>query len=383
SFINLGLPDSLLGAAWPSMYGFLEVPLHYAGYISMIMAVGRILSSLICEKIVRRLGTGTVITVSFFLLSAALLGFSFSSSFFIICLWSIPLCLGAGFIDVTLNNYVALNYKAKHMSWLHCFWGIGASIGPIIISYYLFNKNSWSMGYRAIGIIQCCFTVILIISFSLWEKNKSAAGIEEKKPVNVKYSELFRTAGIIHILVVFFCYVSIQISIVLWGSSFLVQEKNISPETAARWISLFYIGLTAGRFISGFLTMQFNNRQMVRIGHGLIALGVIALVVPLGNIFLMSGFFILGLGCAPIYPCLLHETPKNFGSEKSQAFMGIQMACAFTGALIVPPLFGGFTSFTGFMIYPVFIGIFLSVNIVMFEIFNRKVDKANTRNERT
>jgi len=374
SFISLGLPDSLLGSAWPSMYGGLHVPLHYAGCISMIIAGGTVVSSIFSERLIRRLGTGIVTAFSVLMTAVALLGFSFSSAFALLCLWAVPLGLGAGSVDAALNNYVALHYKAKHMSWLHCFWGVGASTGPIIMSFFLINKNSWNLGYRAIGLIQCCLVAILFITISLWKRNKSQNenGKNESSHGN-NFKELLRTAGVKQILIAFFCYCSLETTTGLWGSSFLVMEKSISPETAARWISLYYIGITFGRFISGFLTMKLNNRQMVRLGQALIASGIIALILPFGKVLLLPGFFIIGLGCAPIYPSLLHETPVNFGSDKSQAIMGIQMASAYIGTTFMPPLFGQITSYFGFNIFPLFIGGILIINITMVELLNKRI----------
>jgi fucose permease len=376
SFISLGLPDSLLGSAWPSMYGGLDVPLHYAGYISMIIAAGTVISSIFSEKVIRRLGTGVVTAFSVLMTAVALLGFSFSSTFALLCLWAIPLGLGAGSVDAALNNYVALHYKAKHMSWLHCFWGVGASMGPIIMSFFLINKNSWNLGYRAIGLLQCCLVAVLFITISLWRKNKSQNTDEKNEsPKGISYKELFHTAGVKQILVAFFCYCGIETTTGLWGSSFLVIEKKISPEIAAQWISLYYIGITFGRFISGFLTMKLNNRQMVRLGQGLIACGIIALMLPVSRVLLLPGFFIIGLGCAPIFPSLLHETPRNFGSEKSQAIMGIQMASAYVGTTFMPPLFGQVTAYFGFNIFPLFIGGILILNLIMVELLNKRVGK--------
>jgi fucose permease len=375
SFISLGLPDSLLGSAWPSMYGGLNVPLHFAGYISMIIAGGTVISSFFSEKIIRRLGTGVVTSLSVFMTAIALFGFSFSSSFALLCLWAVPLGLGAGSVDAALNNYIALHYKAKHMSWLHCFWGIGASMGPIIMSFFLINKNSWNMGYRTIGMLQSFLVVILLITISLWGKVKTQntnGKNESSKPV--KYKEIFHTAGVKQILVAFFCYCSLESTAGLWGSSFLVMEKNISPEIAAQWISLYYIGITFGRFISGFLTIKLSNRQMVRLGQGLIACGIVLLLLPAGSV-LLPGFFIIGLGCAPIYPSLLHDTPRNFSVEKSQSIMGVQMASAYIGTTFMPPLFGRIASYFGFQNFTLFIGVILVINVLMVEILNKKVDK--------
>jgi fucose permease len=369
SFISLGLPDSLLGSAWPSMYNLLNVPLHYAGFISMIIAGGTVISSIFSEKIIRRFGTGIVTAVSVLMTAAALIGFSLSHIFMALCFCAIPLGLGAGSVDAALNNYVALNYKSRHMSWLHCFWGVGASIGPLIISAYLLHRNSWNLGYRTIGIIQFCLVVILFISLPLW-KNKTTQETSIQQPIT--FNKLFRIAGVKQILIAFFCYCTIESITGLWGSSYLVLVKNISPEIAAQWIALYYIGITAGRFISGFITIKLNNRQMVRIGQGIIAFGIIVLILPFENSTLLPGLFLIGLGCAPIFPSLLHETPENFGEEYSQAIMGIQMASAYIGTTLMPPLFGWIASYISFNIFPIFIGIILILKIIIVELLNKK-----------
>jgi fucose permease len=340
----------------------------------MIIAFGTVVSSIFSEKIIRRLGTGIVTAWSVLMTAVALLGFSFSSVFAALCLWAIPLGLGAGSVDAALNNYVALHYKSKHMSWLHCFWGIGASTGPIIMSAFLISKNSWNLGYRTVGLIQSCLVVVLFVTISLWGKNKPQNNDEKKEPhQGIPYKDLFHTAGVKQILVAFFCYCSLESTAGLWGSSFLVMERNILPEIAAQWISLYYIGITAGRFISGFLTMKLTNRQMVRLGQGLIACGIVMLLLPLDKLLLMPGFFTIGLGCAPIFPSLLHETPRNFGSDKSQAIMGIQMASAYIGTTFMPPLFGQAASYFSFNIFPIFIGSILIINIFMVELSYKRI----------
>ena len=378
SFISLGLPDSLLGSAWPSMYGLFHVPLHYAGFISMIIAGGSVISSIFSEKIIRRFGTGIVSVISVLMTAAALIGFSVSRSFFSLCLCAIPLGLGAGSIDAALNNYVALHYKARHMSWLHCFWGIGASVGPIIMASFLIQKQPWNLGYRTIGIMQCCLVVLLFISLPLWKSNKSSENAVKKNPV--KLSAIASIAGVREVLIAFFCYCAIETITGLWGASYLVMEKAIPPEIAARWIALYYIGITFGRFLSGFATMRLSNRQMIRLGQIIIGCGIVVLILPFGNSTLLPGLFMIGLGCAPIFPSLLHETPKNFGGEHSQAIMGIQMGSAYIGITIMPPIFGRVASYTGFSIFPLCIGIILILKILMVEVLNRKIDRiAKTR----
>ena len=371
SFISLGLPDSILGCAWPSMYHTLNVPLHYAGIISMIIAGGTVVSSVFSARIIRRFGTGMVTAVSVLMTAAALMGFSVSHIFFWLCLCAVPMGLGAGSVDAALNNYVALHYKARHMSWLHCFWGIGASLGPIIMASYLLHKNSWNSGYRAIGIIQLCLVVLLFISLFLWDKKPSAG--EPVRHSVIPFSQLLNITGVKEVMTAFFCYCSLEMITGLWGASFLVMEKGIAAEAAARWIALYYIGITAGRFISGFITIKLNNRQMIRMGQIIIGCGIIVLILPSGSGALLPGLFMIGLGCAPIYPCLIHETPENFGKDNSQAIIGIQMASAYVGTTVMPPLFGKLASIMSFNIFPVFIGILLILKIIMVEIMNRKV----------
>lgn len=374
SFISLGLPDGLLGSAWPSMFKGLSVPLHYAGIISMIIAAGAVVSSLFSGKIINRTGTGNITLVSVFMTSVALIGFSFSREFMSLCFWAIPLGLGAGTVDSALNNYVALHYKAKHMNWLHCFWGVGASIGPLIMSAYLVNGTTWTQGYRTIGIIQFCLVIVLLISLPLWSKNgaqKHQEITKTNKPVSSRV--LLGIPGLKQMLIVFFCYCTIEAVTGLWGSSYLVTRRNISPENAARWIALFYTGITAGRFISGFLSFKLTNRQMVRLGQCIIACGIASLFLPL-NAILSVVFFVIGLGCAPIFPSLIHETPENFGSNYSQTIIGLQMSSAYIGVTIMPPLFGRLAGYLDFSIFPIFLGIILITKIVITEAGNRLID---------
>ncbi len=369
SFISLGLPDSLLGSTWPTLYKELNVPISYAGIISIIISGGTILSSLFSNKLIRRLGTGLVTSISVLLTAAALFGFSLSSSFIALCILAVPLGLGAGSIDAALNNYVALHYKARHMSWLHCFWGIGATMGPLIISFYL-ARGKWQMGYRSISIIQFVLVAILFISLPLWKrvtsKEEEKVSVKEM-PKAISVKELVELPGAKSALTAFFLYCALEQTTGLWGSSFLVLSRNIPTETAAGWISLFYFGITFGRLASGFITFKLNQKQMIRAGEIIIAVGILLLLVPGTNVLLLPGFFLIGVGCAPIFPSLLHETPDNFGAQYSQAVMGIQMAFAYAGATFTPPVFGFLASHLGYGVYQFFIGIMLIFMIVMIE----------------
>ncbi|MDF2801479.1 MAG: fucose permease [Anaerocolumna sp.] len=371
SFISLGLPDSLLGSAWPILHADLSVPISYAGIISMIVSGGTIISSFFSEKIIRKLGTGLVTAISVLMTAGALLGFSYAPSFIWLCILAIPLGLGAGSVDAGLNNFVALHYKARHMSWLHCFWGIGATLGPVIMSINLNKDGHWNLGYRTIGIIQTVLVILLFISLPLWKKIKGGVeSVEETEHQSLKLGEIFRIRGAKTAFISFFCYCALEATTGLWGSSYLVFERGINSEVAAKWISLFYLGITIGRFISGFATMKFNNQTMIRIGEILIVAGIAVLFIPSNNILLQIGFLLIGLGCAPIYPCMLHETPNRFSKSLSASLMGIQMAFAYVGSTFMPPLFGAISGAVSLSLFPFFLFIILILMILSSEHVN-------------
>lgn len=367
AFISLGLPDAILGSAWPMIHKNLNVPISYAGVATMIVAGGTIVSSLFSEKFIRKFGTGKVTTFSVFLTAAGLLGIYFSPSFIWICLLGVPLGLGAGAVDSALNNFVALHYEAKHMNWLHCFWGIGATSGPFIMSLYLLKENGWRMGYATIGIIQAILVVCLFISLPLWKKFEAKNDESEKSHNEVRISTLIKLPGAKPALISFFCYCAIELTTGLWASSFLVVNNGLSAELAAKWVSLYYLGITVGRFLAGFTAMKLNNKQMIRIGQIICLLGAIFLIMPLPNNLQLVGLILIGLGCAPIYPAMLHETPNRFGKELSQGIMGIQMATAYVGSTFVPPVFGALSQISGFSILPYFLLILMIVMLVSSE----------------
>lgn len=342
AFISLGLPDALLGSAWPTMYPLLKVPVSYAGIVAMIIAGGTIVSSLNTNRIVNKYGTGLVTAVSVLMTAIALLGFSTSYSFWLLCLWAIPYGLGAGAVDAALNNFVALHYASKHMSWLHCFWGIGASLGPYIMGYSLTIKNNWQIGYLIIGILQIVLTGVLFLSLPVWQRQVRLK--QESQMDNVKHLRLveaLKIKGVKQVLIAFFGYCALEATTGLWASSYLVLNRGIEPDTAAQWASLFYLGITCGRFLNGFITDRLGNRKMIRIGTALIIVGILTVIIPVTiSLLPLIGLILIGLGCAPIYPCVIHETPRSFGAENSQAIIGIQMASAYTGMTLMPPFFG-------------------------------------------
>lgn len=369
-FISLGLPDSLLGSAWPIMHFDINVPVSYAGILSMIISVGTIVSSFFSDRMVRRLGSGKITAISVTMTAVALYGFSVSKSFFELVLWAIPYGLGAGGVDSVLNNYVALHYKAQHMSWLHCFWGIGAAISPYIMSFSLLKLNSWSDGYFIVSVIQIVLSVIIFISIPLWKKSGETEESETTKPL--KFREIIAIPGAVHCFLTFFCYCAFEVSASLWASSYFVGVKDISPETASGFASLFYIGITVGRAINGFLAMKFSDRFLIRLGMSVIAFGIILIFIPVGTAFVLFGFAVCGLGCAPIYPCIIHMTPSVFGRDKSQAMIGIQMAFAYLGFCLMPPIFGFITENTSISHLPLYLALLLFVMAVMHEMMVKK-----------
>lgn len=376
AFISLGLPDALLGSAWPSMYREFDVPLSYAGIISMIIAFGTIISSLQSDRLTRKIGTGKVTVISVAVTAVALLGFSFSHSFAMLCIWAIPYGLGAGSVDASLNNYVALHYESRHMSWLHCMWGVGATLGPYIMGLTLAYGTGWNGGYRWIGVLQLVLVTILVFSLPLWTQKANAAedasnpNPESKKVLTLK--EIIRIPGAKEVMLCFFCYCALEQTTGLWASSYLTLHKGVSPETAAGFASLFFIGITIGRAMSGFATMKFNDTQMVRIGQVLIAVGVVAMLLPGTQMFALAGLVLIGLGCAPIYPCIIHATPSHFGAERSQAIIGVQMASAYIGTCLMPPLFGVLANTISIALLPLFLLGVLALMVVMHELLSGK-----------
>ncbi|OUM67803.1 hypothetical protein PIROE2DRAFT_58502 [Piromyces sp. E2] len=455
SFISLGLPDSLLGSAWPVMYQELSVPLSYSGIVFMIIFIGTITSSLSSERVINKLGTGKTTFISVLMTALGMLGFSLSHNFILLCIIAIPYGLGAGSIDTALNNYVALHYESRHMSWLHCMWAVGASIGPYIMSSALKYSNSWNKGYRIVSFIQFGLSFILFLSLPLWNKNKNSKkeiekdvkkekeeiikidsvnsvkvekdektgkeidsipntdigdinlskttdkliiddeNSESKKEssstsisIDVKDLEkseteesteilgLRRTVRLpkaIEAMIFFFCYCAIEQTIGLWASSFLVVERDIAEIRASRFASLYYIGITVGRAISGFITLRLNDNQMIYLGEGIILVGIILILLPFSYWFSLIGFILAGLGCAPIYPCMIHATPITFGKDKSQAVVGVQMASGSLGALLMPPLFGLISKWIGLQILPFYLGIILIVMILMHYKITKKI----------
>ena len=373
SFISLGLPDALLGSAWPTMCVEFDVPVSYAGMISVIISAGTIASSLMSDRMTRWLGTAKVTAFSVATTALALFGFSITKSYWMLLLWAVPYGLGAGSVDAALNNYVALHYASRHMSWLHCMWGLGASVGPYIMGYALTNGQGWNMGYRYIALMQMVLTAVLLFSIPIWKK-RSTQTLDEKEAQSAPLSpkQILAIPGAKEVLVAFFCYCAAESTAMLWASTYLVKHLGFTEERAASLASLFFIGITAGRAASGFLTYKLNDTNMIRLGQGIIVAGVALMVLPLGDSGAMAGLLLIGLGCAPIYPCIIHSTPEHFGAENSQALIGVQMASAYLGTLTMPPIFGLIANHVTVALMPAYMGAITVLMILMCERLNRK-----------
>lgn len=365
SFISLGLPDSLLGSAWPVMHMEFSVPISYAGAVSMMIAAGTIISSLLSDRLTRKLGTGRVTAISVGMTAAALFGFSISGTYWMTLLWAIPYGLGAGSVDAALNNYVALHYASRHMSWLHCFWGVGASVGPVIMGAAITGGRGWDGGYRIISILQIILTAILVFSLPLWKGRGEEKKENEAAPLSLR--QIIGIPGAKSVMVCFFCYCALEQTTGLWASTFLVLRWNVSAEQAATLAGLFFIGITTGRAISGFATFKFNDSQMVRIGQGIMLAGIIIMLLPISKTLAMIGIVAVGVGCAPVYPSLIHSTPDHFGADKSQAIIGLQMASAYLGTCLMPPLFGVLANALSIGLMPFYLLALLALMIVTHE----------------
>lgn len=363
SFISLGLPDSMLGSAWPAMNVSLNAPLWGAGLVQMLISFCTIISSLNSAKLIRRFGTGKLTAISVATTALALLGFSLAKNYAFLLLMAVPLGLGAGAVDAGLNNYVALHCEAKHMSWLHCFWGVGTIIGPMILSAVLRVGGSWATGYRAVGLIQCAVSALLFATLGMWKRGNIQQ--EEYGAKALSVWEVLSLPGAKAGMVTFLCYCAVESTLGLWGATYISQVRGVDEATAASFGAMFYIGITVGRAISGFMAMKLLPKQMVRVGRALLALGCIFMMIPAGSTLSGIGLVVCGLGCAPIYPNIIQDTPVNYGTENSQAAIGVQMAFAYVGSTFLPSIFGALAGVGGYGLLPYFaIGICVLMTVL-------------------
>lgn len=384
AFVSLGLPDALVGAGWPAMHGDLDVPVSFAGIITMMIAASTIVSSLASERMTRRFGAGLVTAASVAMTAVALLGFATSSEFWMLCLWAIPFGLGAGAVDAALNNFVALHYAARHMNWLHACWGVGAAISPFIMSFTLTANWGWSPAYLIVAAIQAVITVTLFLSLPLWRRIDRLAPVhtdeidEVPRTGHVPLSKALRIPGVLFILAAFFAYCGIESTAILWASTYLVNDRGVDVATAAAFGALFLLGITAGRFLAGFVADRLGDAALIRGGFLSILVAGALIAIPLESpVLTLAGLVLAGLGCAPVYPAIIHSTPANFGRRNSQAIIGIQMAAAYSGTTLVPPLFGAVSAWTGLWVFPFFLIVLAVLGVGMSERLNRLVRARN------
>ncbi len=361
AFISLGLPDSIIGVSWPAIQTDFDVPLEYGGYISLVVTVGTVLSSLLSGYIIKRLKTGKVIVLSIFLTSFALLGYSISNNYYMLLLFAVPLGFGAGSIDTALNNYVANNYKSHHMNWLHSFWGVGATLGPTIMAFFLLD-NAWQRGFLTIAFIQVGLMLVISLSLPMWKKNDD---LKDEIQEDTKPAKVWKIKGIWYALSIFLIYCAIEFSVGIWGSSYLVYEKGLLISHAAKIVTIYYLGITVGRFISGALTFVFSNRRLILSGIVVVAIGTVSILLAHSDIMYFISFGIVGFGLAPIFPSMIHDTPKNFGKENSQYVIGYQVAFAYIGSAVFPSLFGILYAYINISLFPLTIVILAALLLLM------------------
>lgn len=384
TFISLGLPDSILGSSFPAIAMNLGLSNDMAGYIAMVVSAMTILSSLLSTWLVKRIGSKWVVALSVLLTALALLGFSFvrKETFYLFFVFAIPLGLGAGAIDATLNNYVALHYRALHMNWLHCSWGIGVSISPLLVGAFIqpeHQSQGWDKGILTIALIQGAIALLLFLSLPLWDK---VAKKEAKEETQIEIDEenaakapsvlsLWKNPVLYLALLGFFGYCALETTTGLWIGSFFHLGKGFSTKDAAFVTSSFYFGITIGRFLAGLVSLKMGEKGIIRIGEGLIGLGVLLIALPLDARFAIAGFVIVGLGCAPIYPAIIRSSPYRFSKAISLGAISFEMAAAYVGNLLMPPLFGLLARhFDNFLLLPYFMLVFLVLMVLCHEVIN-------------
>ena len=370
AFVSLGLPDSLLGAGWPVIHTEIGVPISYAGAVSMITSCGTVVTALFTDRLVRRFGASIVTALSVLLSALSLFGFSVASSFGLLCLLAVPYGLAAGAVDAVLNNYVALHYSGRHMSWLHCFWGVGAAVSPYIMGYAISGGAGWHSGYLWVAAAQAVIAACVFASLPLWKKGQTDT--EDTDAKSVGFAQILSICGVKPLLLSFFCYCALETTAGMWASTFLAEWRNVEEATAANFASLFYLGITAGRFVCGFLTERIGDKRMVRIGSVIVLAGMCAVALPVqSNVPALAGLLVIGLGCAPIYPCIVHSTPYSFGKAYSQSIIGMEMSAAYAGSCLMPPLFGLLAEHISMSLYPFFLLFFGTCMLLLTERKNR------------
>ncbi len=366
AYISLGIPDSILGAAWPAIYREFDLPVSYASYITIFVSLGTIISSFFSARIINRLGTVKITILSTLLTSAALLGFSFSQNMVWFCLLAFPLGLGAGSIDTALNNYVALHYKANHMNFLHCFYGIGVALSPYLMSLSLKDNANWRMGYRIMFIFQISIALLMLISIPVWKKVGEKSN-EDVSPKTLTTKQIFKIKGTKSAFCVFIFSCGIEAVCTVWGSTFFVEARGTSPDDGAKLVVLYFVGLTLGRFISGVLSNKLKPFTLILIGIGIVLVAIGMTLFTPSSLFAAIGLFLMGFGIGPVFPNMTHLTPEIFGKEVSQSIIGLQMALAYISVMATPLIFGQVAQYFGVKFMPLFLlGLFIILLLSIF-----------------
>lgn len=366
AYIGLGLPDSLFGTAWPAIYPQWGLPISHANFVTIINCMGTTTASMLSAQIIKKLGTGGVTALSTALTAVSLLGISYSQNFWWICILSLPLGLGAGAIDTALNNYVATHYSASHMSFLHCFYGVGITVSPYIMSLALSDNSTWQKGYRLAFFVQLGITLVMILALPLWKKVKTteeASGEEDNEILVLSYKQMLGNTSIVMILLAFMTSCALEAMCNIWGATYLVDAKGFHPEKAASLIMLYYIGFTLGRFLSGVLANKLNSWFLTCSGISICGLATIIILLPLPGIFSAVGLCLMGFGVGPIFPNLTHLTPIIFGKKISQSVIGAEMAMSYVAYMGIPFVFGLLARNISIHVYPWFVAVIFATCI--------------------
>ena len=376
AFIGLGVPDSLIGSAWPAVHAELNIPVEAVSIITFIISGCTVLSSMFSAGILNKLGTAKVTAFSTAMTAAALLGFSFAPSFWVMIPLAVVLGLGAGAIDSGLNNYVALHFKASHMNFLHCFYGVGVSLSPYLMSLAL-SDAGWRGGYRYAFYVQTVITILLIVSLPMWKKTASAGQEEDEKGVNLSILQMAKMPGIRKVWVIMLATNAIEYACGVWGSTYLVEAKGFEAQHGALALTVYYVGMSIGRFVSGLLSEKIGTWKRIAIGSAILAPAIALMLLPLHGAVTVVGLFLVGLGNGSIYPNLIHLTPHNFGKDVSQSVMGSQIACAYIGVMLAPPMVSLISSVFSIKVYPVLLAVLYVIMIVFLKLFVNNLKKQN------
>lgn len=382
-FIGLGLPDSLLGSAWPAIYPDLGLPVSFANFITVIVSLGTVTASAFSSKLINRFGTGKITAISTLFTAAALLGFSFSGSMLWFCLLALPLGTGAGAIDAALNNYVAVHYSSTQMSFLHCFYGVGVALSPYIMSFALSLDNDWRLGYRIVAFIQFAIAAVAFVSLPLWNKAKTAEKQRENfTPRTLSLKEMAKMPAVRTAWIMFFSTCALEFTCGTWGCTYLVSSEGMSEAAAAKFITFYYLGITAGRFISGIIAKKLKAEKIVYSGYTVVGVALILLLLPLSASVKGVALFLIGFGNGPTFPNLTYVTPINFGKEVSQSIIGTQMAACNIGILIMPPVFGFIAQYASVNAFPYYL-LALFLLMLFTTLLYGKLVKKQSENKKT